>query len=170
MKKCRGCGAEKPLEAFYRFRQSKDGRNPRCADCVRKRNAEWRAVNAEKHRAINAAWDQTNADRKRAQERAWRERYADKERLADAERRHRRRARKRQATVGALDLDALWTESGGLCGICQLPIDRALRWPHPASASIDHILPLSKGGAHSQENAQWAHLRCNLRKGDRLAV
>jgi len=44
-----------------------------------------------------------------------------------------------------------------------------LAWPDPGSKSIDHILPLSKGGSHSQENVQWAHLVCNTRKGNRLA-
>jgi 5-methylcytosine-specific restriction endonuclease McrA len=41
-----------------------------------------------------------------------------------------------------------------------------LAWPHPASASLDHRIPLSKGGSHTAENTQLAHLACNVRKSD----
>ncbi len=54
------------------------------------------------------------------------------------------------------------------CGICAQLIDRDLRYPNPSSASIDHVLPLSKGGDHTKNNVQAAHLRCNVRKGNRV--
>lgn len=31
---------------------------------------------------------------------------------------------------------------------------------------MDHIVPLSRGGEHSLDNVQCAHLSCNCRKGD----
>lgn len=34
------------------------------------------------------------------------------------------------------------------------------------SASLDHILPLSLGGAHSMANVQLAHLSCNHTKSN----
>lgn len=36
----------------------------------------------------------------------------------------------------------------------------------PMSASVDHIVPLSRGGEHSMANVQCAHLSCNSSKGD----
>ena len=39
---------------------------------------------------------------------------------------------------------------------------------HPRTASIDHIVPLSRGGAHSERNCQCACLRCNVRKGNKM--
>lgn len=39
---------------------------------------------------------------------------------------------------------------------------------HPRTASIDHIVPLSRGGSHSERNCQCACLRCNLRKGSKM--
>lgn len=53
------------------------------------------------------------------------------------------------------------------CGICSSQVNPELRYPDPMSASLDHIVPLAKGGAHSLANAQLAHLFCNLSKGDR---
>lgn len=34
----------------------------------------------------------------------------------------------------------------------------------PLSASIDHIVPIAKGGSHTRENVQIAHLFCNIEK------
>lgn len=33
--------------------------------------------------------------------------------------------------------------------------------------SIDHVIPLSKGGVHSWDNVKLAHRRCNLIKRDK---
>ncbi|MGW6946179.1 HNH endonuclease [Streptomyces xanthophaeus] len=54
------------------------------------------------------------------------------------------------------------------CQLCRLPIDPEVAWPDPMSASVDHIVPLSRGGQHSMINVQSAHLGCNSSKGDRL--
>lgn len=51
------------------------------------------------------------------------------------------------------------------CGICSRLVDAALSWPHPMSASLDHVIPMSKGGPHLPSNAQCAHLICNVGKG-----
>lgn len=53
---------------------------------------------------------------------------------------------------------------GWTCGLCSLPIDPALAYPAPMSASLDHVIPLSRGGGHSLANSQAAHLICNQRK------
>lgn len=54
---------------------------------------------------------------------------------------------------------------GGVCALCGKPV--LLQDGHADSASIDHIRPVSKGGADTIENMQLAHERCNRRKGDR---
>jgi 5-methylcytosine-specific restriction endonuclease McrA len=54
------------------------------------------------------------------------------------------------------------------CWLCNLSIDRFLKWPDPMSASVDHVIPISKGGEHSMSNVRSAHLRCNCRKSDSL--
>jgi 5-methylcytosine-specific restriction endonuclease McrA len=52
------------------------------------------------------------------------------------------------------------------CGICGKKIDKRRSWPDPMCATLDHIIPLSEGGAHSRANTQAAHLICNSRKGN----
>lgn len=64
----------------------------------------------------------------------------------------------------------VFERDGWLCGICAEEVDPYLEYPDPRSKSLDHIQPLSRGGSHSLENVQLAHLECNVRKGDRLGI
>lgn len=56
-----------------------------------------------------------------------------------------------------------------VCGICGKPVDKSLKWPHPMSACVDHIIPLEKGGHPSDiSNLQLAHMCCNRAKSDKI--
>lgn len=56
-----------------------------------------------------------------------------------------------------------------VCGICGKPVDKSLRYPHPLSPCVDHIIPVSKGGHPSDlDNLQLAHWTCNRQKSDKL--
>lgn len=56
-----------------------------------------------------------------------------------------------------------------VCGICGKPVDKELRYPHPLSPCIDHIIPVAKGGHPSDlSNLQLAHWTCNRQKSDKL--
>lgn len=57
---------------------------------------------------------------------------------------------------------------GWRCSECGEPILRSLAYPHLRSLSVDHIVPLAKGGPTTIENRQALHLVCNLRKGAQL--
>lgn len=61
----------------------------------------------------------------------------------------------------------LYERDGGWCRLCGLAVDR--RGSDEAQrATIDHILPRSKGGKDNLENLQLAHASCNLAKGNKL--
>ena len=56
-----------------------------------------------------------------------------------------------------------------ICGICGKPVDKSLRYPHPMSPTIDHIIPINKGGHPIDiNNLQLAHFCCNRQKSDKL--
>lgn len=56
-----------------------------------------------------------------------------------------------------------------LCAICGLPVDKTLKTPDPMSPTVDHIIPVAKGGHPSElANLQLAHRCCNLQKSDKL--
>lgn len=52
------------------------------------------------------------------------------------------------------------------CHLCGQDIDYAASHLEPLAFTIDHIIPLAKGGLDILENLAAAHRRCNLRKGD----
>lgn len=56
-----------------------------------------------------------------------------------------------------------------VCGICGTPVDFSYRAPHPLSPTVDHIIPINKGGhPFALENLQLAHRWCNRQKSDKL--
>ena len=78
----------------------------------------------------------------------------------------RRAGRKRRALkAGALvaesvSLDHVFERDHGICTLCFKRVCRK-------DASVDHVIPLSKGGNHTYQNCVLAHKRCNARKRNR---
>lgn len=86
----------------------------------------------------------------------------------------RRAGRARRAAKLAVDTEPyrtvdIYERDGWVCQLCGRKVNRQLRWPHARSVSIDHIIPLSKGGPDVPANVQCAHLGCNASKRDRPA-
>jgi 5-methylcytosine-specific restriction endonuclease McrA len=54
------------------------------------------------------------------------------------------------------------------CAICGLPINYDLPYTSPWSFTVDHIVPISRGGTTTEENVQAAHRKCNRAKGSKL--
>lgn len=58
--------------------------------------------------------------------------------------------------------------SQSVCAICGRPVNFDLRFPDPWSATVDHIIPISKGGNPADiANLQLAHLQCNRMKASK---
>ena len=60
--------------------------------------------------------------------------------------------------------DEQWEAQRGLCWICLQPM-RTSPKVHPLTASIEHIVPLSRGGGHGWRNKLLAHQGCNCARG-----
>jgi 5-methylcytosine-specific restriction endonuclease McrA len=56
----------------------------------------------------------------------------------------------------------IFERDGWQCGHCGKPVDSSLRHPDPMCPSLDHIVPVSKGGATDSSNLRLVHLVCNL--------
>lgn len=76
-----------------------------------------------------------------------------------------RRAATRAIDAEEFDLAEILKRDGCKCHICGRSIDPHLGWPHPQSASIDHLVPVSRGGSHTRQNVAAAHLFCNIGRG-----
>lgn len=68
----------------------------------------------------------------------------------------------------ALTVQELVARDGDDCTICCHIVDLAIAWPDRLSPSVDHVMPLAKGGSEQPENLALAHLGCNCAKGDRM--
>lgn len=85
------------------------------------------------------------------------------------ENRERRRARMKGAYVGPkAPRYKIADRDGWICRLCGEAIPRVVKHGHPLYLTIDHIIPLAKGGEHSPSNVQAAHAICNYSKGDRV--
>lgn len=101
-------------------------------------------VRKEKITAANDRWRLANPDRKR-------------------DHRENRRARERAAFVEDIERAVVYAKFDGRCGICGEPMPFE-------SITLDHIIPLSRGGLHEYANVQPAHEVCNKSKGARVPL
>jgi 5-methylcytosine-specific restriction endonuclease McrA len=81
--------------------------------------------------------------------------------------RHINRTKPGQYRGELIALCDVYRRDEGKCQLCGDPVDLSIRWPDPLSASLDHVVPQSKGGPHTFSNVQLAHLSCNSRKHNR---
>src|SRR5690625_189169 len=88
--------------------------------------------------------------------------------LADWRSSVRRRALKAGAETEPYTRDEIAERDGYTCQLCGGQVDMELKWPDPGFPSIDHVIPLSRGGSDLKTNIQLAHLRCNIAKGDQV--
>lgn len=195
MKRCAVCGEEmtqarrgrpkmycstRCKEATPTARAAKQLRGARYRDRperreeAKQRTADWRAADPERARRTEKERYQRHHDARVAAARAYRE--ANREKTRETARAYgrahpdvawrsdaNRRARERAAFVEAVDRAVLYERDGGVCGICRRAVARR-------ESSVDHIIPLSKGGEHSYANTRIAHLTCNLARGNRGAA
>jgi len=166
-RKCTACGAVKALGEFYIHRRSPGGHHAACKVCHRA------DVNARRRRRL--AEDEADF---RARQRAACRRYAKtaKGRAAGAAaaRRYRRtaKARARRAARTRLPADAearrrileyceaVRTAKKIHCAFC------GRRIPKP-DRRVAHLVPVSRGGAHTRENLVVACARCTVSRAPR---
>lgn len=148
-KRCGACGATKPLDAFYLSSGGSDGRASRCIECSRRIAREYAREHSEAAVQRAMRWAAENPERRKKNALAYARRF--------------RRAHPERANIrkGRVDFAGLILEFGMVCHICESPID-------PPDLHFDHVIPLSRGGAHSIDNIRPAHAGCNLRKGTKL--
>lgn len=155
---CPQCRYARQLAASKAWKVREDYTDPRDRAEKARQMRAWRAANPERERA----------NRRRTYEKAGT--AANTAKVADYRRRNpgkhaeienRRRARLLAQFVAPVDFAEIWDRDNATCQLCWLPVD-------VSEASLDHIIPLAKGGTHEPANVQLAHRRCNSRKGARL--
>lgn len=110
------------------------------------------------------AYREANKDKVQSATKAWRIANPERARLLSARKESVRRARKYGSKVIKYERQDIYNRDNGICHICDELIDYNLQWPNPLSFSIDHIIPISKGGEDTPYNVSSSHLKCNMIK------
>jgi len=112
---------------------------------------QWQRNNREKTRKIFRKWAESHRDEYLARRRSKPELNAQ----------HSRNRRARKLVVGGqhtvADIAAILQMQKGCCAYCRKRLQS--KW------HVDHIVPLSKGGANDRKNLQLTCAKCNQEKG-----
>lgn len=171
-KRCDKCRGVKPIGGFTEDKSKDDGSRGICKVCyaakVRAKRAEdpekhreesrrWRADNPEKATQVSREymrrWRDANREESRRRNRAWKTANPHKQ----AEYNNKRRARKLGGEHAPYDRVEIFERWGWMCGYgCGQPAEH-----------LDHITPLSRGGADATWNLIPSCAEENLSKNDR---
>jgi 5-methylcytosine-specific restriction endonuclease McrA len=83
---------------------------------------------------------------------------------------HKRRIRLRSQTtvVELIQHDDIFARDRWRCQLCGVRVLKSKRGTHdPRAPELDHIIPISRGGAHVKTNVQCACHACNMAKADK---
>lgn len=178
------CGGIQPLycsdacrlsakRRFYREWRLRNLERERLRDRVqtltqreRRRKAQQRRYSANKESIKAEARARRRADpaRSATADRKWRQSHPEVARNKNRRCHTKRRAVLKGVFVEPVNHQVVFDRDKGRCGICKKPVARDSNW------EIDHVIPVSRGGAHAYANVQLAHAACNRRKSDKLPV
>lgn len=85
-------------------------------------------------------------------------------------RNHIKTVRRQSLTVkpSRLSCDEIAERDNFVCHICSGLVDMSLPRTSGLGATVDHVIPLSKGGSDEPDNLRLAHWVCNVRKGSKV--
>lgn len=132
-----------------------------------KRATEWNRKNKQRRKKTTDAWLAANPEQRRATVAKYYannpEKYAEDVRV--------RRARLGEGPDPEVVARVLRARVCCYCGVGIHNDTRRRGQPiHPCKATIDHLLPVARGGSNEEENLVAACYACNLQKGVRTAV
>ncbi|CQR75081.1 HNH endonuclease [Sporomusa ovata DSM 2662] len=79
-----------------------------------------------------------------------------------------RKEQLQKAYIEPVSFKKIYKRDKAICQICGEYVEYDKTPTNPMGATIDHIIPLSKGGLHCMSNCQLAHRRCNSLKGSKI--
>ena len=167
-KVCKDCKLEKDTFLFYANKLNLDGLGSYCKPCAKIRSAKWKSNNKEKHLLQSINWRAANPEQKKITDNLWRNNNLEKVRESNRrwqeknpekilENIHIRKARKQNNKtyfVRKKFIVRLYNSSCVFCGSKE-------------KIQMDHVMPISRGGQHSEGNLQPLCQKCNYSKNSK---
>jgi len=153
MKTCTKCGEMKPDHLFARNKTVKSGLSSRCKKCESTRGIERYARIKDKAKSQAAEYRTNNYEKRIEIERKSRAKNKEKNRPKKNARQSIRNkiVQSKVYTILPRELKKVYNSPCFICGSKE-------------NQSIDHIIPLSRGGKHSVGNIMTLCLQCNMSK------
>jgi 5-methylcytosine-specific restriction endonuclease McrA len=172
MKTCTRCEKELFLERFYRDRNGHGGFRSICKACTSSKMKNWYGDNQERQRDRQRVRFAANnaAIREGDKERYRRNREARIQLATEVGHRRRTRLKGAERADAGINHKELRERDGSQCCHCgvEMSFDTLRRGEYePRRATIEHIIPICRGGLHVWDNVALACWECNIRRGAR---
>lgn len=170
---CAGCRRTLALTEFDRDPAGSLGRRSRCKECRSAHMKAYYAKDPERFREYERTRRRELTEHMRALDAERYERHREKRIALASEHAHTRRIRMQDAPMDRwISRASLRRRDGEAC--CYCGVQMTFRAPRkgeylPMLATIEHIVPVSKGGTHTWDNVTLACWRCNIARGNRDA-
>ena len=166
---CSECEERKPIGDFHKDKNASDGYRSKCKACRLKSVKNWykknHEVQLEKHRKSY----KRDVEKIRTRDNERYERDREKRIALATEHSHRRKARKLNTVVEkGISVLSLKKRHGTKCHYCQKEMDFSKgvgRKFNSDMATIEHLIPLARGGEHTFANTVLACRFCNISRG-----
>lgn len=172
MKVCIKCGLDKPLSDYHKNKNRKDGVTVICKPCAISKSGKWQKENKEKVNAVvrkNYAknleysrtkrrervkrWYKNNAESQRKRTREYAIAHPESKRISEQKRRIRK-LNNGEYLILPKEINKFLSSNCNNCGTSEL-------------ITLDHIIPISRGGSHSVGNLQSLCRSCNSSKNNK---
>lgn len=153
MKKCSKCFITKPISDFAKHKNNRDGLQFWCKNCYKISSKKYRDDNPEKRKKTQKNYRDANPEKVKKTNETYRKANLDKARLRE----HLRRIKKQNNGIYLVSDKFLKKIYDSPCVFCG----------SKERIELDHIIPIARGGQHSEGNLQPLCKSCNSSKSDK---
>lgn len=132
------------------------------------RSMKWYQDNRKAYLESRKDYRVKNWDKISAAVKEWCATHPERRREHGVRKTARRRAHKMKSRMEPYIRGDIFDRDKGICYLCGEMIDRDLDGRDPMSLSMDHVIPICKGGADAPDNVASTHLVCNQKKHAKL--
>lgn len=167
-KMCLRCERIQFLQDFHASSLYGNRRYPYCKTCrskqrkqhyrdnqerIKQQNNTWKDNNRAFHNAYCREYNVTHFEERKSYQQSYNQRNPEKNRQHAAS----HYALKKGTSIGKVSYKQILERDGYTCHICKQAIA-------PEDLQFDHVIPLARGGSHTEENIKPSHANCNKRK------